>query len=153
MESVPVPPDFTLSVVVPVYNEARTLAKLVDAVRTVPIQKQIILVDDCSKDRLRDIMETFVHDDLYTFEKRYHDVNRGKGAANRTRLPRFPDCARLRGMNLCKAIDDRLDRIPGLNRGLRRHLFSQHLGTPYGNPGNPVPAESGTMLSSASYAH
>ena len=47
------PASFTLSVVIPVFNEERTLAQLVDAVRAVPIQKQILLVDDCSKDGIR----------------------------------------------------------------------------------------------------
>jgi glycosyltransferase involved in cell wall biosynthesis len=79
-----VPNDFVLSVVIPVYNEERTLAKLVDAVRAVPIRKQIILVDDCSKDGSRAVMETFSDDDRNTFVKLYHEVNKGKGAALRT---------------------------------------------------------------------
>ena len=79
-----IPPDFTLSVVIPVYNEERTLAQLVDAVRAVPIRKQIILVDDCSKDGSRAVMETFADDASNTFVKLHHDVNRGKGAALRT---------------------------------------------------------------------
>ena len=79
-----IPSDFTLSVVVPVYNEERTLAKLVDAVRAVPIRKQIILVDDCSKDDSRAVMETFADDGRNTFVKLRHDVNKGKGAALRT---------------------------------------------------------------------
>ena len=79
-----VPSDFTLSVVVPVYNEERTLAALVDAVRAVPIRKQIILVDDCSKDGSRAIMESFADDDSNSFFKLQHNVNKGKGAALRT---------------------------------------------------------------------
>ena len=79
-----IPDSFVLSVVVPVYNEERTLAKLVDAVRAVPIRKQIVLVDDCSKDGSRDVMETFADDDRNSFVKLHHDVNKGKGAALRT---------------------------------------------------------------------
>ena len=79
-----VPTDFTLSVVVPVYNEERTLAKLVDAVRAVPIKKQIVLVDDCSKDGSRAVMDSFSDDECNSFVKLHHDVNRGKGAALRT---------------------------------------------------------------------
>ena len=78
------PPEFVLSVVVPVYNEERTLARLVDAVRAVPIRKQIVLVDDCSKDGSRAVMETFADDGWNTFVRLHHDVNRGKGAALRT---------------------------------------------------------------------
>jgi glycosyltransferase involved in cell wall biosynthesis len=47
--------DFTLSVVVPIYNEARTLQPLLDAVRSAPFKKQIILVDDGSNDASRAI--------------------------------------------------------------------------------------------------
>lgn len=78
------PKSFLLSVVIPVYNEERTLAKLVDAVRAVPVRKQIVLVDDCSKDGSRAVMETFTDDERNTFVKLHHDVNRGKGAALRT---------------------------------------------------------------------
>ena len=79
-----IPPDFTLSVVVPVYNEVRTLAALVDAVRAVPIRKQIVLVDDCSTDGSRDVMDSFEDDERNSFVRLRHDVNRGKGAALRT---------------------------------------------------------------------
>lgn len=76
--------DFTLSVVVPVYNEERTLAKLVAAVKAVPLRKQIILVDDCSKDGSLTVMESFKDDETNSFIKLHHDVNKGKGAALRT---------------------------------------------------------------------
>ena len=76
--------SFTLSVVVPVYNEERTLAKLIDAVRAVPIKKQIVLVDDCSTDGSRAVMDSFEDDVRNAFVKLHHDVNRGKGAALRT---------------------------------------------------------------------
>lgn len=78
------PSDFTLSVVIPVYNEEKTLLALVEAVRTVPIRKQIILVDDCSRDRSWEVMQSIVDDERNSFVKLRHDVNRGKGAALRT---------------------------------------------------------------------
>ena len=78
------PSSFTLSVVVPVYNEERTLLKLVDAVRTVPIRKQVILVDDCSRDGTAGVIESIRDDETNTFVKLRHEVNRGKGAALRT---------------------------------------------------------------------
>lgn len=80
----PIPSDFTLSVVIPIYNEERTLRAIVDAVRAVPIRKQVILVDDCSKDGSRAAMDAIEDDQLNTFVKLRHDVNRGKGAALRT---------------------------------------------------------------------
>jgi glycosyltransferase involved in cell wall biosynthesis len=71
-----------LSVVIPVYNEAATIAGLIDRVRAVPIQKEIIVVDDCSKDGTRDVLKKLAASpDLVVH---FHDVNQGKGAALRT---------------------------------------------------------------------
>ena len=78
------PDNFTLSVVIPVYNEEKTLTTIVDAVRAVPIRKQIILVDDCSKDNSYAVMQSFADDGRNTFTCLRHEKNRGKGAALRT---------------------------------------------------------------------
>jgi len=77
------PPDFLLSVVMPVYNEQRTLAAIVDAVRAVPIRKEIVLVDDGSKDGSREILAGLaaLHADVRVVE---HARNMGKGAALKT---------------------------------------------------------------------
>lgn len=87
-----IPDAFVLSVVIPVYDEARTLARLVDAVAAVPIRKQIILVDDRSHDGSYAIMEEigrrFAGDTLNTVLLLRHEVNRGKGAALRTGFAR-----------------------------------------------------------------
>ena len=45
---------------IPVYNERHTLKTLVDKVRAVPIRKQIILIDDCSKDGTTDLLVSTV---------------------------------------------------------------------------------------------
>lgn len=74
----------TLSVVIPVYNESKTLRDIVEAVRAVPLEKQIILVDDCSADGSSTIIDGFVDSDGCTFVRLRHNVNRGKGAALRT---------------------------------------------------------------------
>ena len=82
-----IPEDLTLSVVIPIYNELHTLKEILKQVRAVPVQKQIILVDDCSKDGTRDMLKEMekTETDL-TIE--YHDVNQGKGAALRTGFAR-----------------------------------------------------------------
>lgn len=79
----PVPKDLVLSVVIPVYNEVHTLGELVRQVRAVPINKQIILVDDFSTDGTRDLLRKWdeTEPDLSI---RYHERNMGKGAALRT---------------------------------------------------------------------
>ncbi len=72
-----------LSVVIPCYNEERTIRAIVDAVRASPYaDKEIIVVDDCSRDATRAILEN----ELATLVDRvvYHEVNQGKGAALRT---------------------------------------------------------------------
>lgn len=74
----------TLSIVIPVYNEVNTLRSIVAAVKAVPIPKQIILVDDCSRDGSGAVVDSFEDEADCTFVKLHHDVNRGKGAALRT---------------------------------------------------------------------
>lgn len=78
-----VPADLTLSVVIPVYKEIRTIREIVRQVRGVPIRKQIILVDDCSTDGTRELLQEWsrTESDLTIA---FHDRNRGKGAALRT---------------------------------------------------------------------
>jgi len=71
----------TLSVVIPVYNEAATIASIIELVRAVPVQKEIIVVDDCSTDGTRDVLAEIGGDDLILLR---HERNRGKGAALRT---------------------------------------------------------------------
>ena len=71
-----------LSVVIPVYNEADTLAILVERVCKVPMDKEILLIDDGSTDGCdRVVAELATREGI---EAHYHPVNRGKGAALRT---------------------------------------------------------------------
>jgi glycosyltransferase involved in cell wall biosynthesis len=78
-----IPDTLTLSVVIPVYNERTTIHEILRRVRAVPIKKQIIVVDDCSKDGTREVLkELEEHDDDLTVV--YHVINQGKGAALRT---------------------------------------------------------------------
>lgn len=72
-----------LSIVIPCYNEARTIRAIVDAVRAAPVAaKEIIVVDDCSRDGTRDLLRTQIAP--LVDKVIYHEVNRGKGAALRT---------------------------------------------------------------------
>ncbi len=72
-----------LSIVIPCYNERKTIRAIVDAVRAAPVtDKEIIIVDDCSNDGTRDILRTEI-EPLVT-RVIYHDTNQGKGAALRT---------------------------------------------------------------------
>jgi glycosyltransferase involved in cell wall biosynthesis len=76
-----------LSVLVPIYNEERTLEEIVRRVSAVPMPKEIILVDDGSKDRSREILTRLQEENRRAGDK-LNDVkvffqpqNEGKGAA------------------------------------------------------------------------
>lgn len=72
-----------LSIVIPCYNEAKTIRAIVDRVRAAPVaDKEIIIVDDCSRDGTRDILRTEIAP--LVDKILYHDVNQGKGSALRT---------------------------------------------------------------------
>lgn len=83
-----IPADLLLSVVIPVYNEEKTLRELVDRVREVPIRKELVLVDDCSKDGTREILKELEEegrdDEMNRIRVLYHEVNKGKGGALKT---------------------------------------------------------------------
>lgn len=75
--------DKTLSVVIPCYNEENSIEALVKKVLESPVKnKEIIVVDDCSKDNTREVLEKKVKPLVSKII--YHEVNGGKGAALRT---------------------------------------------------------------------
>ncbi len=69
-----------LSIVIPVYNEERTLEEIVRRVQQVPYDKELVLVDDCSRDGTPRIMAELAqrYDNVRTFR---HETNQGKGGA------------------------------------------------------------------------
>ncbi len=75
-----------LSIVIPVYNEVKFLEELVAKVAAADssnLDKELVLVDDCSSDGTREILQRLEAENP-TWIVRYHDVNQGKGAALRT---------------------------------------------------------------------
>ena len=66
----------------PIYNERKTLEEIIGRVKAVSIDKEIILVDDCSTDGSREMIENLVIDGEIV--ALLHDRNMGKGAALRT---------------------------------------------------------------------
>ena len=72
-----------LSIVIHCYNESKTIRLIVDRVRAAPVaDKEIIIVDDCSRDGTRDLLRTQIAPLVDKIV--YHEVNQGKGAALRT---------------------------------------------------------------------
>ncbi len=78
--------EHKLSIVIPIYNEAEHLEEILRQIEAVDIgmDKELILVDDCSTDGTRDILKRIQNSDDNTVKVFYHDVNRGKGATLRT---------------------------------------------------------------------
>ncbi|MCS6818394.1 MAG: glycosyltransferase family 2 protein [Chitinophagales bacterium] len=72
-----------LSVIIPVYNEEKTLAELVDKVLNVPIEKEIIIINDGSTDATGAIAAQLARENVKVF---HHERNKGKAAAIRTGL-------------------------------------------------------------------
>lgn len=83
-----IPDDFLLSVVIPVYNEEKTIFEIVDLVANVPIRKEILLIDDCSRDNTRQSLEeiraSYEGNEMNSVRVFFHEKNQGKGAALRT---------------------------------------------------------------------
>jgi glycosyltransferase involved in cell wall biosynthesis len=78
-------PLVKLSVVVPVYNERATIERIVAAIRAVPLpglDREIVIVDDCSTDGTRDILAGLAQQPGLLVI--HHEKNQGKGAALRT---------------------------------------------------------------------
>ncbi len=74
-----------LSIIIPVYNERETIHKIVEAVESVSLggmEKEIIIIDDCSSDGTTEILKRDFEGNR--FRVMYHPVNQGKGAALRT---------------------------------------------------------------------
>jgi len=72
-----------ISIVIPVYNEKKTISRIVEDVERAPVfglEKEIIIIDDCSTDGSREIMQEMMKKNKVIF----HSINMGKGAALRT---------------------------------------------------------------------
>jgi glycosyltransferase involved in cell wall biosynthesis len=72
-----------LSVILPVYNEAPTVAEIIRRLRAVPVRLQIVAVNDASSDASGRILDELQATGLLDIVK-HHTANRGKGAAIRT---------------------------------------------------------------------
>jgi glycosyltransferase involved in cell wall biosynthesis len=77
-----IPRNFKISVVIPVYNEERTIQRVLARVAALPIPKEIIIVDDASTDGTRQLLSQYeCARDVHVIFK---PQNEGKGAALRT---------------------------------------------------------------------
>jgi len=75
-----------LSIIMPIYNEEKTLIEIYNKVKNVDIgniEKEIIMVDDASKDKSWEIMKNIGDENVRLLR---HEVNKGKGGAIKTAL-------------------------------------------------------------------
>ncbi len=79
-----------LSIIIPVYNEEKTILKILERIRSIEltrgVTKEIILIDDCSKDRSIELIQTYIKQNSNAsseFKLIQHTKNSGKGAALR----------------------------------------------------------------------
>jgi len=72
-----------LSIIIPVYNESKTILKILDKIKKVkiPVKKEIIIVDDSSKDGTRKILKKIKSKNIKIY---FHNKNLGKGSAIKT---------------------------------------------------------------------
>ncbi len=73
-----------LSVIIPIYNEEKTVRTIIERVQATGLAHELILVDDFSSDGTRNILSSMKNMPGIRIE--FHDKNRGKGAAIRTGL-------------------------------------------------------------------
>jgi len=72
-----------LSIVIPVYNESKTILEIIRRVKETPFEKEIIVVDDRSTDETVRLLK----ENSEGIKILVHEKNRGKGAAVRTAIP------------------------------------------------------------------
>lgn len=74
-----------ISVLMPVYNEAETIREIVRRVQEVPVEKEVVCVDDCSRDGTREVLGEIAAENA-NVKLLLHAKNMGKGAAVQTGL-------------------------------------------------------------------
>jgi glycosyltransferase involved in cell wall biosynthesis len=75
-----------VSIIIPAFNEIGTIDKIVNAIRSLPVHKQIVVVDDGSTDGTREYIAKLVN--LSGIDVCLHDRNSGKGAAIQSGIQR-----------------------------------------------------------------
>lgn len=75
-----------VSIIIPAFNEIGTIDKIVSAIRSLPVQKQIVVVDDGSTDGTRDYIAKLAS--VTGIDVCLHESNSGKGAAIQSGIQR-----------------------------------------------------------------
>ena len=70
-----------ISIVIPVYNEEKTVQEMISKVSQIPFEKEILVIDDGSTDKTPEVLRSLQGNSLILLR---HEQNKGKGAALRT---------------------------------------------------------------------
>ena len=73
-----------ISIIIPCYNEVSTIEIIIDKIKKIEIDKEIIIVDDFSEDGSKEKIKSDIKNKYSDIIDIYHDRNMGKGAAIRT---------------------------------------------------------------------
>src|SRR5579863_7119915 len=77
--------NMRISVVVPVYNEEETVAQVLESLSQVPLDLEVVVVDDASTDRTWEILQALQQKEPFsTYRFIRHEQNQGKGVGLRT---------------------------------------------------------------------
>ncbi len=124
----------TLSVIIPVFNEIRTIEELLRRVKAVAVDKEIIIVDDGSTDGTREYLRSLEREK--GLQVLFHTKNMGKGAAIRQAIPHVRgDIVIIQDADLELDPQDYHEVIAPIVEGRARVVY----GSRYIKPGNDVP--------------
>lgn len=120
-----------VSIIIPVYNERCTIFEIIKKIQSVPLEKEIIIVDDGSTDGTRELLQLIENDqDIRVL---YHSHNMGKGMAIRTAIPHVSlDVVIIQDADLEYDPNDYPRLISPLKQGIHHAVY----GTREGLPGN-----------------
>jgi glycosyltransferase involved in cell wall biosynthesis len=112
-----------LSVIIPVYNERDNIERIINAVKSVDIRKEIIIVDDFSTDGTRDYLRG-----LTDIRVIFHVKNMGKGAAIRTGLKYANgDVVIIQDADLEYSPDDYPKLLEPIKKGLTKVVYGSRI--------------------------
>lgn len=118
--------NLKLSVIMPIYNEKRTLKQIIKKVQNVPIKKEIIMVDDGSSDGTRSILKNY--EDVSNIKIIYHSKNMGKGKAIRTAIKKISgDIAIIQDADLEYEPMDYLKLVEPIKKGKAQVIYGSRV--------------------------
>jgi dolichol-phosphate mannosyltransferase len=125
-----------LTVLIPAYNEADTITQVLDAVTDAAYRKQIIVIDDGSKDGTVELIKEWARNSPQRLTLECHEKNRGKGAAIRTGLEKaIGEVVLIQDADLeCDPSD-----YPSLVEPILRGEVDAVYGSRYTHPTNKIP--------------